>query len=290
MTSIELTSPVSWNKNRIIATALLILSFLFLYYNVIAKLISDWVTDDNYSHGFFIVPIALYFVWERRTRIAGAKIQPNLLGLYVTLAGLALLIAGVIGFEPFMTRISMLGILTGIVLYVFGWQHLKILLFPILFLLLMIPIPAIILNHVAFPLQLVASRFSEFALMAFNIPVLREGNVIQLANISLEVVEACSGIRSLISMLTLGIVYGYFTDSRIWVRAVLALATIPIAIIGNGFRVAATGVAAHYYGPAVAQGFLHTFSGWLIFLLALVMLFAILRLIRWLAPVSAKGI
>jgi exosortase len=290
MTRIELSEPVTWDKNKMIATALLLLSFFWLYHSVIAKLVSDWATDDNYSHGFFIMPVALYFAWERRGLISNTRAQRNLLGLVLVFASLAVLLAGILGSELFLTRISILGILAGTVLYVFGWHHLRILIFPILFLLLMIPIPTIVLNQIAFPLQLVASRFSEFALRMFNIPVLREGNVIQLANMSLEVVEACSGIRSLISMLTLGIVYGYFADSRIWVRTLLALATIPIAIVANGIRVAATGVAAHYYGSIVAQGFLHTFSGWLIFLLAFVILFAIHRFIRWLTPISANNI
>jgi exosortase len=148
----------------------------------------------------------------------------------------------------------------------------------------MIPIPAIIFNQVAFPLQLLASRFGEMALLASQIPVLREGNVIHLANTSLEVAEACSGIRSLISLLTLGIVYGYFTDSRLWVRIALALGTIPIAIAANGIRVAGTGVAAHYYGAEAAQGFFHSFSGWIIFIAAFIMMFILYRVIAWAAP------
>ena len=148
----------------------------------------------------------------------------------------------------------------------------------------MIPIPAIIFNQIAFPLQLLASRFGELALMACRVPVLREGNVIHLANTSLEVAEACSGIRSLVSLLTLGIVYGYFTDSRLWIRVILALGTIPIAIAANGIRVAGTGIAAHYYGPQAAQGFFHSFSGWIIFIAAFIMMFILYRVIALLSP------
>jgi exosortase len=153
----------------------------------------------------------------------------------------------------------------------------------------MIPIPAIIFNQIAFPLQLLASRFGEVSLTACQIPVLREGNVINLANTSLEVAEACSGIRSLISLLTLGIVYGYFADSRVWVRVILALGTIPIAIAANGIRVAGTGIAAHYYGPEAAQGFFHTFSGWIIFVAAFIMMFIFYRVIALIAPVRKKA-
>ena len=178
----------------------------------------------------------------------------------------------------------MLGTIAGALLFTYGWNHLKILFFPIAFLLLMIPIPAIIFNQIAFPLQLFASRFGEMALTVLQVPVLREGNVIRLANTSLEVAEACSGIRSLISLLTLGIVYGYFIDSRIWIRLLLAIGTIPIAIAANGIRVAGTGIAAHYYGPEAAQGFFHSFSGWIIFIVAFIMMFSLHRIIALIAP------
>jgi exosortase len=268
----------------IAAAVFLLASFGFLYWNVIVKLVNDWWIDENYSHGFLIVPIALYFVWERRNRLALAPLKPSLLGVILILGSLATLLAGVLGSELFLTRVSTLGTIAGAILFIWGWHHLRILLFPILFLLLMIPIPAIIFNQVAFPLQLIASRFAELALTAIGIPVLREGNVIQLANTSLEVAEACSGIRSLMSLLTLGIIFGYFMDARLWVRLVFALATIPIAILANGFRVAGTGVAAHAIGPEAAQGFFHTFSGWVIFLVAFMMLFVLQRLIHWFIP------
>jgi exosortase len=148
----------------------------------------------------------------------------------------------------------------------------------------MIPIPAIIFNQIAFPLQLLASRFGEITLLACQVPVLREGNIIHLANTSLEVAEACSGIRSLMSLLPLGIVYGYFADSRIWVRIVLVFGAIPIAIAANGLRVAGTGIAAHIYGAEAAEGFFHIFSGWIIFIAAFIMMFVLHRIIAWLAP------
>jgi exosortase len=184
----------------------------------------------------------------------------------------------------FLTRISILGTIAGIILFIYGWNHLRILLLPIAFLVLMIPVPAIIFNQIAFPLQILASRFGEMALLICRIPVLREGNVIILSNTSLEVAEACSGIRSLISLLTLGIVYGYFTDSRLWVRIVLVIGTIPIAIAANGIRVAGTGIAAHFYGEAAAEGFFHSFSGWIIFIAAFIMMFILYRIIALIRP------
>ena len=263
--------------------------FGYLYQDVIAKLVHDWYIDENYSHGFLIVPIALYFVWERRKRLREAIPEPSLWGILVVLGSMALLLAGILGSELFLTRISILGTIAGVTLFLYGWNHLKIMLLPIAFLILMIPIPAIIFNQIAFPLQLLASRFGELALVACQIPVLREGNVIHLANTSLEVAEACSGIRSLISLLTLGIVYGYFTDSRLWVRITLMLGTIPIAIAANGIRVAGTGIAAHFYGEAAAQGFFHSFSGWIIFIAAFIMMFILYRIIALIRPEKPKS-
>jgi exosortase len=270
--------------NKIIGFVALAACFGYLYHYVIARLVKDWYTDDNYSHGFLIIPIALYFVWERRTRLKEAAKNASYWGLPVVLGSLAVLLAGILGSELFLTRISILGTIAGAILFLYGWNHLKILSLPIAFLILMIPIPAIILNQIAFPLQLLASRFGELALMICQIPVLREGNVINLANTSLEVAEACSGIRSLVSLLTLGIVYGYFTDARLWVRLVLIVCTIPIAIAANGIRVAGTGIAAHFYGPAAAQGFFHSFSGWIIFIAAFIMMFVLYRIIVLFAP------
>ncbi len=272
------------NLRSFVAVALVIASFGVLYAGVFRDLVLDWSTDDNYSHGFLIVPIAAYFVWERRRALAQALKAPDLVGLGLIAFGLALLVAGVLGAELFLTRVSLLWVLAGAIVFVLGWRPLRILLFPLLFLALMIPIPVLIFNQIAFPLQLVASRVGAAGLSALDIPVLREGNVIALATIQLEVAEACSGIRSLISLLTLGIVLGYFMDSRSWVRVTLALATVPIAVLSNGLRVAGTGVAAHYYGNAAAEGFLHTFSGWIVFVVALAMLLIGQQALVWFFP------
>jgi len=254
-------------------------TFALLYHEVLAKLLHDWSTDDNYSHGFLIVPLALYFSWERRGDLAKAPRRPNLLGLPIIIGSIALMVVGVLGAELFLTRISMLGVVLGFVLYVFGLPYVRILGFPLALLLLMIPIPAIIFNQIAFPLQLLASRFGAETLMALDVPVFREGNIIVLPHTVLEVAEACSGIRSLVSLLTLGIVYGYLADSRLGVRLTLAAATIPIAIVTNGLRVAGTGFAAHVFSPAAAEGFFHTFSGWLVFVAAFAMLVVVQLLV-----------
>jgi exosortase len=259
--------------------AAVIAAFVLCYWTVIAKLVHDWAHDDNYSHGFLIVPLALYFVWERRARLAAVRPRANWFGLVVVVASLGMLIAGTLGAELFVSRVSIVFLIAGTVLFAAGVDALRILAFPIAFLFLMVPPPAIIFNQIAFPLQLLASRFGEATLQVLSIPVLREGNLITLANTTLEVAEACSGIRSLISLLTLGIVYGYFVDPRLSVRTIIALSAVPIAIVANGLRVAGTGVAAHYYGAEAAEGFFHTFSGWVVFIVAFVLMYLVATII-----------
>src|SRR5215813_11016731 len=200
------------------SVALVTFGVVLVYWQVLRKLVFDWAHDDNYSHGFFIVPIALYFVWERRGKLRAVAPRPTSFGLLVFFGGIAVLLAGLLGSELFLSRVSLIGVIAGIILFQFGWAHLRALAFPLAFLLLMIPLPAIIFNQIAFPLQLLASRFGEAALGLAGVPVLREGNIITLSNTQLEVAEACSGIRSLISLLTLAIIFGYFMDRRAWVR------------------------------------------------------------------------
>ena len=268
------------NRSReLTVLAMAATSLVVLYFDVLVKLVGAWTNDGNYSHGFLIVPLAGYFAWERRDRLSRAARQPSILGFIVVAGSLAVLVVGILGSELFLTRISLLGAIGGSLLFLFGWQVIRILAFPLGILLLMVPLPAIIFNQITFPLQLWASEFGEFVLNTSRIPVLREGNVLILANTTLEVAEACSGIRSLISLLTLGIVFGYFTDSRQTVRTLIALSTIPIAIFANGVRVAGTGIAAHYFGSAAAEGFFHEFSGWLLFLVAFALLALAQRII-----------
>jgi exosortase len=288
MSEIKIMDMKSNCRAGIIAAAIVIGSFAFLYHDVILKLINDWIVDENYSHGFFILPLALYFVWKKREQFTAIREKPSSMGLVLIIISITVLLAGILGSELFLTRVSILGTIAGTIIFVYGWRHLKVLILPILFLLLMIPIPSIVFNQIAFPLQMIASRFGELALSILGIPVLREGNIIQLANTSLEVVEACSGIRSLISLLTLSIVYGYFADSRISARVILAVATLPIAVLSNGLRVSLTGIAAQFYGPQAAEGFIHGFSGWVIFVLAFLMLFVLQRMIGWIAPPEGR--
>jgi exosortase len=272
------------NRKTLAGAAVVLAGFVLLYYQVLSKLIYDWENDGNYSHGFLIVPIALYLAWERRHKFFAAPHAPSNLGLLVVAGSVLVLLTGIFGAELFLTRISIVGTVVGSLLFLCGWARLRVLAFPVAFLLLMIPLPAIIFNQIAFPLQLLASQAGEVTLRAAEIPVLREGNVLVLANTKLEVAEACSGIRSLVSLITLAIMFGYFTDQRAWVRIFITLSAIPVAIVANAGRVAGTGIAAHYVGPEAAEGFFHEFSGWIVFLVAFALMMAIQRLVVMLVP------
>jgi exosortase len=181
--------------------------------------------------------------------------------------------AGSLGAELFLSRTAFLVSLIGLVLFVGGKRFTRVLAFPLLLLFFMIPIPAIVYTRITFPLQLIASRTAEMALHLLQIPVLRNGNVLELSRQTLSVVEACSGIRSLLSLGFLSLVYGFFFESRRWIRAALFVAAVPIAIAANAFRVTITGVLSEYK-PELAEGFFHTAEGWLIFMVALAMLIA----------------
>lgn len=239
-----------------------------VYAGVLSSLARQWASDDNYSHGFFVIPLALYFAWAKRDALSRAPVRPGPAGLLLVAGSLMIWAAGLLGSELFLTRVSLIGVIAGTVWFVWGQRRARILAFPILFLLLMIPLPSIIFNQLAFPLQLFASQVGESAIAAAGIPVLREGNVLHLPARTLEVAEACSGIRSLVSLLFLAIVLGYFTDLRGGGKVILALSALPIAIIANAARVAGTGLAAEWIGPEAADGFFHTFSGWLMFVVA----------------------
>jgi exosortase len=267
------------SKRHVGAALIVCAGVVWLYGGALSSLVSQWASDDDYSHGFFVIPLAAFFAWERRAALARAESRPGIEGLLLLGVSLLAFVAGVLGAELFLTRASLVGVAAGAVLFVWGRQHFRILLFPLAFLLFMIPLPAIVFNQIAFPLQLLASRLGETAIAAAGIPVLREGNVLQLPNITLEVVEACSGIRSLVSLLMLGVLLGYFAEPRPPGRAIIALAAIPIAIVANAARVAGTGLTSHWAGPAAAEGFFHTFSGWIVFIIALIGLIIVQRIV-----------
>jgi exosortase len=262
--------------------ALLITAGLFtlLYAVNFGKLASDWWNDPNYSHGF-LVPVAfIWMMWQKREELGNAGRVPQTWGLAVIILGLLQLTAGTLGAENFVAHASLLVVLTGMTMFLFGMPVLRLTLFPIAWLMFMIPLPSIIFYSVTFPLQLLASRLAGGILDLLRVPNVIEGNVIYLAHFTAGVVEACSGIRSLISLLAFAVLAGHFFSMKTWARWMLAISAVPIALGVNATRVAVTGLLGNYLGAQWAEGFFHTFSGWLLFVGALAAMFGVARLLR----------
>ena len=238
------------------------------YAPVLRAMVGQWGSDPDMGHGFFVPVIAAYIVWQKRNELVAIKPQPNWWGLAVVIVGAVQLMVGVLGVELFLSRTSFVIVLIGAVWLLGGDLILKKLAFPLFLLFFMVPIDAVIYNQITFPLQLLASRLADGALTLMAVPVLREGNILELPNQRLSVVEACSGIRSLLSLTFLSLVYGYFFERKTWIRVVLFLSTVPIAIVANSSRVTITGVLTQVK-PDAAEGFFHEAEGWVIFMVAL---------------------
>lgn len=270
----------SWGRPLVWQGALIAGLLLWIYSPTLAHLVAQWWNDPNFSHGFFVPLFSAFVIWQEWPRIKLVSRGPSWWGLLILALGLCVLIVGQMGAEIFLSRISSLIVLAGLIILFLGWSLFRALLFPWAFLILMIPIPAIVFNQLTFPLQLLASKVASTTLPWMGVPVLREGNVIVLPAMALEVAEACSGIRSLMSLMTLAIIYGYLMERKVSVRVWLALASIPIAVAANSFRIVGTGLLVQYWDPEKAQGFFHEFSGWLIFVISLLMLYLLHQVVR----------
>ena len=244
----------------------------------------QWRSDQNYSHGFFVPLFSAFAVWQERARLSRIVPKPSWSGLGIAALGMCTLIVGQLGAELFLARTSLLIVLAGLIVLFSGWTMFRAVLFPWAFLFLMVPMPAIILNQITFPLQLLASRVSAAILPIFGVPILREGNIINLPSMALDVAEACSGIRSLTSLITLSIIYGYLLEKRLWVRYLLAIASVPIAVAANSVRIIGTGLLVQYWDPEKAEGYFHASWGLLIFVISLILLYGLHALVTRIWP------
>jgi exosortase len=241
---------------------------LLCYAPAVKSLMTDWMTNEDMGHGFFVPLIAGYIVWQQWDEVKAIPIRPNWWGLALVLLGAVQSIVATLGVEMFLSRSALIITLTGVVWTLVGTAWLKKLSFPLLLLCFMVPLPALIYNSLTFPLQMLATQIAAATLSLLDIPVLRQGNILQLPSGPLSVVEACSGIRSLLSLTFLSLVYGYFFEKSRNIRIWLLVATIPIAILANSGRVTITGILS-MVRPEFAQGFFHESTGWVIFMLAL---------------------
>jgi len=277
------SSALDWLPYATIAILLAL-----LYYRVAVKLVYDWSTIPDYSHGPLVPFFAAFLVWDKRKVLSATPVKQTWSGLILVVFSIVVLILGVYGVELFTSRMSFVLLLTGLIGTLFGWAMVRELRFPLLVLILAIPFPAILFNQITFPLQQLASRIASDILPLLGVPTLHEGNIIELPIMKLEVAEACSGIRSLMSLFTLAVFYGYFLERTTKRRVILALASIPIAVTANVARIVGTGLCVQYWDPDKALGFFHEFSAWVMFVVSLVCLYLVHRAMRLISPLKAK--
>jgi len=261
-------------RHQILQILILVSSFAILYSHTIVEMIKNWVRDDNFSHGFLIPVVGAFMIWQKRDLLTQQKINPSTWGIIIILAAMLMNIVGAISAEMFTMRTSLIVCITGTVVYLFGFRTFLIISIPVIYLFFMIPIPKVIWNQISFPLQLMAAELASTMVQLLGIPILREGNILHLSNTSLEVVDACSGLRSLNSLLALSGAFAYMVNLRTFSRWLLFVSAIPIAILVNILRLTVTAVLATYVGAETANGFLHNLSGIIVFIVAFIILYA----------------
>jgi exosortase len=267
-----LSESVKANKTWLVLAILLLGP---LYFKIIPDMVMEWYKDENYSHGFIVPIIAGFFLWERRRMLRETLVEPWGPGLAVLFAGVLQLLVSWLGSEYFLMRSSLIVILAGMMLYFLGRQAFAVAFLPLAYLIFMIPIPYIIYDMVAFPLKLFVTKVSVGFLGFIGIPVIREGNILMFPTTTLEVADACSGIRSLMSLLALSVAYAFYSQKSVLNRWIIIASAIPIAIFTNALRVIVTGILAQFWGARAAEGFFHEFAGLMVFALAIMILVAI---------------
>jgi len=286
------------NYNPIIKLAIICITLIVLYYPTFHMFWYDWSYDDNYSHGFLVPIIVAYLVWTKKDQLQTLAPNPSFWGLLLLLFGLSTYLVGTIGAEWFLKRSSLIIVISGVVLYLYGKAYFRLLLFPIVFLMFMVPLPAIIYSAIAFKLQLFVSIISTKLIALAGIPIFREGNILYVSSGPLAVEEACSGMRSIMALLALSALFAYLMYSSRLKQWILVISALPIAVITNIIRVTTTGIVAHYWGKAFAEGILHESFGWLVFVIAFVLLFLLGKLLDWIfseqnqrsQPVAVAGV
>ncbi len=271
--------PPAWGQVLLLSLGLAAILAL-LYWPVLRDMSAQWWDDANYNHGFLIPLFSGFLIWRERRQLRAIPPSGSALGLPVLLGGIGLLLLGDIGAENFLTRSSLIVILAGLVLFLTGRATFRAVLFPLAYLFFMIPLPGILFYAITFPLQQIAAEQAAWTLDLLGVPVLLDGNIIHLSQISLGVTEACSGIRSLISLLAGAAAWAYLMLPVGWSSVLFVLAAIPITILANAARVVATGLIGQWFGVEYASGFFHEFAGWVVYIFAFVCLMGVYGLIH----------
>jgi len=272
-----------FNENKWFVAAFLVIMGA-VYFDIVSYMVDIWSIDDNYSHGFLVPFVSAYFFWISKEKILATEVKPATWGLLIVVLGVMQLLAGSLATEYFTQRTSMIVITAGTVIYSMGWQVFAAMRLPLLYLFLMVPIPAIVYDTLTLPLKLFVAKLSVKWLIVLGYPVMREGNIIVLPNVTLEVADACSGLRSLMSLIALSVAFAYLFQKKAWKRWLLIFSALPVAVFTNVMRVFVTGILAKHYGRVAAEGFFHEFAGFVVFFVAM----AIMALLAALLKIGEK--
>ena len=265
------------NITNYVLLSILLIIFCAVFFPVLKSLIKFWHGSEEYSHGFFIIPLSLYIIRQKKDELARTPLQPSNWGLFIIITSLLLFIIARAGEILTLVPVAMIFLIFGIVIYLFGFLMCRKLIFPLFFLFFMIPVPSQIYSALTIPLQLFVTKITVFIASLMGIPIYREGNVINLPDHTMQVVQACSGLRSMISLLVLGAIFGYFTLRSNILRGILFVAGIPVSIIVNIFRVFLMVTAYYYFGYDLTADSIHTIFGMSIFIMALIIIAATQR-------------
>jgi len=275
-----MTTRSKENLTIVIAALLLTLSFLLAYFGTLKGLFIVWYNDEDYSYGFLIPLVTAYLIWENRRKLSYSSVYTSWLGAPLFAVLMLISAYGILGSSPSAVRPAIPLVIASIILFCYGSQLLRVLLFPVLFLFFMVPLPTLVQNAIGVPLKLISTKLGAVVLHLFGVSVFVQGNVIDLGVTQLQVVDACGGLRFILPLLALGAIFAHFFEKTRWKQVVLVLVTIPISVVTNGVRIGATGILAQKYGSQVAEGFFHGFSGWIVFMFAFSLLFGIFFLLR----------
>jgi len=275
---------VSWIKCTLYG-----LLFLGIYYSAFTTLITrDW-EREAYSYCWLILPVVFFLIWLKRDELASTPSEPSWMGLLPFSVGIVFFWLGELGGEYFTMYVSSWLIMIGICLLHLGWKKVKTIGFALFFILTLFPVPQFINTRIMLQLRLISSKLGVAMIQVCGLPVHREGNIIDLGFAQLQVVDACSGLHSLISLVVLCLLLVYFFKDHLWKRAVLLFLSIPLAIVTNSMRIAMTAILYRYFGADVAEGFFHGFSGLLIFAICIPVLLIGMKILEKLPPVQSES-
>jgi exosortase D (VPLPA-CTERM-specific) len=264
-------APPVWRLSPVLLSAAVVVGLLSLwpFWDGLTRMWGWWVDEPEYSHGLLIPPVAAFLMWQQKDRLERMPFTANWWGVALVLIGGALLLVGQLGTVYTAVQYAYVITVYGLILSLLGWPAFRLIAVPLLILLFMIPLPEFVMNNLSTQLQLLSSQLGVFFMRLFGISVYLEGNVIDLGGYKLQVAEACSGMRYLFPLMTLGFLMAYFYKGAFWKRVLLFLSSIPITVLMNSIRVGTIGVMVEHWGIGMAEGFLHEFQGWMVFMVSM---------------------